>query len=235
MNRIVQGWHLVVLLLGFGAVVGTDPLNAQENDKAPVKPSVKASSGFSGEMIYLRDFGTDEVGFLSVPMQEPQLGVIIVPDGRGLDNRVKKICDALAARGYLALAVDLYNGRVAEDEATALANRKSVDADVARKGLETGLNFYAKSPRFLMSRTVILALGDSEEFALNLSRTTKNRSLLALSLVGGSGSADVRDIRQRVQQLEAGALADPVSLAEQLHAFWSAPETRKNFFERLVE
>lgn len=217
---------LFVLSLG---VFGTE-VRGQEETPAPAK-----SRSGNGEMIYLRDFGTDEVGFLSVPMQEPKLGILVVPDGRGLDGRIKKLCEALAARGYLALAVDIYNGRVAEDESSARTNRKSVEPEAVRKGLETGLNFYAKSPRFQMQRTALLALGDADEFAIALCRETKNRSLMAVSLAGGTVEVDERELRQRLQRLEPLNPADPGALAAQLDAFWSSPETRKNFFERLIE
>lgn len=194
-----------------------------------------AQAKFVGEMIFLRDFGADEVGFLSVPQQQPQLGVLVVPDSRGLDTRVKKLCDALAARGYLALAVDIYNGRLAEDDTQARANRKSIDRDAVRKALETGLNFYAKSPRFQMQRIAMVSLGDGDEFALALCRETKNRSLAVASLAGGTIETDGRGLRQRIQRLDTAAAADPEALAGQLHTFWSLPETKKNFFERLVE
>jgi len=216
---------LVAFFLGGGILVA--------EEKTP--PPAKAASKHAGEMIFLRDFGTDEVGFLSVPQQQPLLGVLVVPDGRGLDDRVKKLCDVLASQGYLALAVDIYNGRVAEDDAQARANRKGIDRDEAYKALETGLNFYAKSPRFQMQRIAMVALGDADEIALALCRETKNRSLVVVSLAGGTIETDGRGLRQRIQRLDAATAADPVALAGQLHTFWSLPETKKNFFERLVE
>ena len=200
----------------------------------PAAPA-KDKSPYAGEMIYLRDFGSDEVGFLSVPMQQPQFGVLIVPDGRGLDGRVKKLCDTLSAQGYLALAVDIYNGRVVEDDVQAKANRKGLDAETAIKALETGLNFYAKSPRFQMQRVAAVALGDADGIVLSLCRQTKNRSLVVVSLVGGTALPDTKIIRQRVQRLETASAADPAGLVRQLHEFWNLPETKKNFFERLVE
>lgn len=203
--------------------------------RAAETKTTPAPAKFVGEMIFLRDFGADEVGFLSVPQQQPQLGVLVVPDSHGLDNRVKKLCDALAARGYLALAVDIYNGRVAEDDAQARANRKSIEHDAVQKALETGLNFYAKSPRFQMQRIAMVSLGDADEFALTLCRDTKNRSLAVATLAGGTIETDGRGLRQRIQHLDSAASADPVALADQLQTFWSLPETKKNFFERLME
>ncbi|MDX6765884.1 MAG: dienelactone hydrolase family protein [Candidatus Methylacidiphilales bacterium] len=225
---------LSTLTLLLASSAGSDS-HAAPSAKPTAKPA--PASTRTGEMIYLRDFGSDEVGFLSVPMQEPPMGLLVIPDGHGLDARTKKLCDLLAERGFLALAVDLYNGRVAADDREARTNRQGLEPKDVRKALETGLNFYAKSPRFQMSRVAVVAIGDADAFALDLCRESKNRSLAAACLVGGPTPLpdQLDELHARVQRLDLPASGDPSAGIAQIVDFLNAPETRKNFFQRLVD
>lgn len=204
--------------------------------------AVLATAHAAGEMIFLRDFGGDEVAYLVIPDQQPQLGVVVAPDGHGLDARVKALCDALAAKGYLALAVDLTNGRTVEDAEAAAAAQRGIQPEAAVKALRAGLLFYEKSPRFRMERTAVVTLGGSAAYGAALAREKAARSVVALSLLDPPVTPAEGELAPRVQVVGGGAsLPGPgfqpalPKLVDELHAFWSSEATRKNFFQRLVD
>src|SRR5262249_40164411 len=80
----------------------------------------------AGAMVKLTQGSTTVSAYLATPAGEgTHPGVIVVHEWWGLTDWVEQQSDSLARAGYVALAVDLYGGRVAHDEATAhqLANR----------------------------------------------------------------------------------------------------------------
>ncbi len=126
-------------------------LQAQENP--PAQPQ------FKGELIYLRDYGTDDIAYLVVPEQPPACGIVILPDGYGLDVEIKKQADALSRKGYLVLVVDLYNGAVTPNPQQA----ERMIADLMEKtvlaSLKTSVNFFQTSPRFKVDKVAMVAVG----------------------------------------------------------------------------
>ena len=61
-------------------------------------------------------------------------GVLVLPSWWGLKPYFKQVCDRLAGHGYMALAPDYYNGRIANtiDEAKALQQEAESDLDAMR-------------------------------------------------------------------------------------------------------
>lgn len=59
--------------------------------------------------------GVDIVGYLARPLTgEPTAGILVIHEWWGLNDNVKSMARQLAGEGYVALAVDLYEGEVAE-------------------------------------------------------------------------------------------------------------------------
>ncbi|MEO0651192.1 MAG: dienelactone hydrolase family protein [Planctomycetota bacterium] len=71
--------------------------------------------------------------YLSVPpgADAPLPGVLVIHEWWGLNDNVRLWTDRLAAEGYAALAVDLYDGVVASDSDAAMAAMQAVDASAA--------------------------------------------------------------------------------------------------------
>jgi carboxymethylenebutenolidase len=84
-------------------------------DPAPPKPTGKTLS------LRLEGGGT-AIAYVARPKQAATGGVLVLHEWWGLNDFVKAQADALAAEGYLALALDLYSGKVATtpDEAGKL-------------------------------------------------------------------------------------------------------------------
>ncbi|HEX2581504.1 MAG TPA: dienelactone hydrolase family protein [Dongiaceae bacterium] len=71
--------------------------------------------------------GNPSKGALARPAQKNAPGVVLVHEFWGLNDQIKSVAAELARQGYLALAVDLYDGQVASDPGTARQLMGKVD------------------------------------------------------------------------------------------------------------
>ncbi len=80
-------------------------------------------------------------GVLAVPAVTPAPAVLLIHEWWGLNDQIKAVAAEYANQGYIALAVDLYDGQVGttRDEARALVG--SIDAAKATDQLSTLLSF----------------------------------------------------------------------------------------------
>lgn len=88
----------------------------------------------SGTAIHYMPGDTATTGYLAVPEGDgPFPAVVLIHEWNGLVDRVRQVADAMAAEGYLALAVDLYRGQVgtSPDENRALMASVEPDAIIA--------------------------------------------------------------------------------------------------------
>jgi len=96
----------------------------------------------AGGMVTFTQGSTKVNGYLAIPAGEgTHPGVIVVHEWWGLTDWVKQQSDSLALHGYVALAVDLYGGRVARDEATAHQLMNGLDDAQAVTSLRAGADF----------------------------------------------------------------------------------------------
>jgi carboxymethylenebutenolidase len=104
----------------------------------------------AGKMIRLQR----SKAYLSLPRKgEPPLpAVLVIHEWWGLNQHIKYWCDRLAADGYAALGVDLYDGKVAETRDDAMKYMKAVDETKARAILKEAHAFLAKDPRIRAKR-----------------------------------------------------------------------------------
>ena len=74
-------------------------------------------------------------GYLAEPAgAEPRPGVVVIQEWWGLDHHIRSVTDRFAAEGFVALAPDLYEGRVTDspEEAMALLRGLSPEDGTAR-------------------------------------------------------------------------------------------------------
>jgi carboxymethylenebutenolidase len=67
-----------------------------------------------GETVSFPSNGDTAHGYLARPASGTGPGVMVVQEWWGLVPQIKKVCDRLAADGFVALAPDLYHGDIAE-------------------------------------------------------------------------------------------------------------------------
>ncbi|MEM6639066.1 MAG: dienelactone hydrolase family protein [Pseudomonadota bacterium] len=83
-------------------------------------------------------------GYLAEPETEgPHGAVILIHEWNGLVDRVKQTADALAAEGYVALAVDLYSGRIgtSREENIALVRETLAAPDTIVDNLDAAATY----------------------------------------------------------------------------------------------
>lgn len=86
--------------------------------------------------------------YLSLPSGPgPHPGIVVIHEWWGLNGHIERWADRLASAGWAALAVDLYDGKVATDRDAAMAAVKAVKPEEALAVLRDGLRFLADDPR----------------------------------------------------------------------------------------
>ena len=68
---------------------------------------------------------------LATPAALPAPAVMLIHEWWGLNDQIKSVAAALGNEGYLALAIDLYEGAVTDDRETARTLVRAVDAGAA--------------------------------------------------------------------------------------------------------
>jgi carboxymethylenebutenolidase len=78
-------------------------------------------------------------GYLAKPASDVGCGIIVIHDEWGLTEFTRDVCDRLARADFVALAPDLFRGRVADDQAAAEQLSKALDRDCADEDLESAV------------------------------------------------------------------------------------------------
>jgi carboxymethylenebutenolidase len=85
--------------------------------------------------------GSQAHGYLALPASGSGPGVIVIQEWWGLDDHIAGIADRLAAEGFVALAPDLYGGKVAHDTDEAGAMMTALPVDRAAQDLGGAVDF----------------------------------------------------------------------------------------------
>jgi len=90
--------------------------------------------------------GKDEIeAFLAVPEGKgPFPGVVVIQEWWGLNDWMKEQAKHLAKQGYVAIAPDLYRGKVATDRSKAQELMKGMPQDRALRDLKAATDYLAK-------------------------------------------------------------------------------------------
>ena len=149
---------LLLALLGAAGGCGSDSGDdaagavdsgvAETPDNAPAETAAPEQSGraVDAESLPYAEVDNELVyGHFAFPsdMIEPLPAVIIVHDWWGLNEHVRSEADRVAAAGYIVLAVDLYNGEIAETPETARARMIAVveNPELVESNLRQALEF----------------------------------------------------------------------------------------------
>jgi carboxymethylenebutenolidase len=80
-------------------------------------------------------------GYLAVPTSGSGPGVVVIQEWWGLTDHIADIADRLAAEGFVALAPDLFGGKVAHDADEAGALMMGLPVDQAARDLAGAVDF----------------------------------------------------------------------------------------------
>ena len=88
--------------------------------------------------------GAKATGFVALPAKTPAPAVLLIHEWWGLNAQIKSVAAEFAKLGYIAVAIDLYDGKVATTRENARSYMKSVDAKVATERLATVVGWLRK-------------------------------------------------------------------------------------------
>lgn len=121
--------------------ISTEEVQQANTEKSEESTIVKELEGI--EVAYYAD--KPEVrGYLAQPEKEGDYpGIILIHEWWGLNDDIRQKADEFAAEGYIALAVDLYEGEFAQtpDEARILATDVRENTQEAFNHLSAALNY----------------------------------------------------------------------------------------------
>lgn len=144
----------ILALLGFALVAGcrkdehaghtgsaaTDPVAAPSNP-APVPGST------AGGVITFASAQGEASGYLSVPPAEgKKAAIIVIQEWWGVDDWIRSQADRFAQQGYVALAVDLYRGRVTKSPEEAHELSRGLPEDRALADLKAAVDYLSQRP-----------------------------------------------------------------------------------------
>lgn len=84
--------------------------------------------------------GGAATGVIALPKNLPAPAVLLVHEWWGLNDQIKSVAAELAEQGYIALAIDLYDGKVTRDGATARKLMNGLNGKRATEQLATAVN-----------------------------------------------------------------------------------------------
>ncbi len=105
----------------------------------------------------------------------PFPAIVVIHEWWGLNDWVKEQASRLAGEGYVALAVDLYRGKVATTPEMAHEIMRGVPEDRARRDLRAAVSFLSAQPNVSKDRIASMA-GAWAEAILSMWRSKNLRS-----------------------------------------------------------
>ncbi len=98
-----------------------------------------------GEIVKFPSNGGTAEGYLAKPTSGTGPGVIVIQEWWGLNDNIKGIADRFAAEGYLALAPDLYHGKVVSEPDEAGKAMMELKMEEAAKELSGAVDYLRSS------------------------------------------------------------------------------------------
>ena len=148
-GKLLLSIGLMVLMIGCGSEEKDyiDRMSDEHEGDAPVENAAsdlnQTSEASGEEVVYATVNGNEITGYLAKPdkMEENSPGIIVIHEWWGLNENIRMMTDKLAGEGYTALAVDLYNGKVAESPDNAGNYAGSVQENEAIDNLTQAYNY----------------------------------------------------------------------------------------------
>ena len=190
-------------------------------------------------------------GYLAVPANQanegPRPGLLVLQEWWGMNDHIKDITNRLAAEGFAAMAVDLYDGKVTKDPEEAKGFMMSMDKAAALEKLYAAVRFFKNDPQISSVGVIGFCMGGF----WSLSLACSNRDVKAAVPFYGSvppdallaqlrspvlyfyGEKDHHIAASEIDRLEnfmknSGKTAEIVRYPDSDHAFFN--DTRKEVY-----
>ena len=196
-------------------------------------------------------------GYLSVPAaQGKHPAIIVIQEWWGVEDWIKENTDKFAGEGYVALAVDLYRGRIAANQEEAHELMRGLPQDRAMADLKGAIDYLSSQPYVDPTRIGVIGWCMGGGYALTLATTDPRVKATVINyghlvtdpatiqkingpLMGnfagqdrGIPSADVQQFQTALQS--SGKTADIKIYPEQGHAFMN-PKNTQGFDPKAAE
>lgn len=98
----------------------------------------------------------------------PFPGIVVIHEWWGLNDWVKEQASNLADQGYIALAIDLYRGKVADNPGTAHELARGVPEDRAARDLHAAVGYLQSQPNVTKDRIASIGWCMGGGYSLNV-------------------------------------------------------------------
>src|SRR5437879_3688383 len=139
--------------------------NVPAHQNHPLDPQAPKPKG---SITQLKVQGGQAKAYLAKPKDKPKGALLVIHEWWGLNDWVKSKADALADDGYLALAIDLYKGKVATDPKQAGELMQKKDEAWGDKVEEAGLEWLRANAKGAKVATIGWCMGGGESLKASL-------------------------------------------------------------------
>ena len=168
---------LAALLIAQAHVHGADAGAASDKDsKVPAHqphPLDAKAPQPTGSMTKLQVGGEASQAYVARPKGKAQGALLMIHEWWGVNDWVKHEADQLAGQGYLALAIDLYKGKVAKDPKEAQAMMGAKDEKWGDQVEEAGLEWLKKNAGGAKVATIGWCMGGGQSLNASLASPGK--------------------------------------------------------------
>jgi len=140
-----------------------------------------------GQDITFKSNGSEASGFLARPdTDDPKMGVVVIQEWWGLDAHIRDVTGRFAQAEFVALAPDLYHGKVAKEPNDAQKAAMELDRARAMKEID-GAVAYLKSQSYVFPKKIGV-IGFCMGGGLTLHTAAHNADVGAVAAFYGGGS-----------------------------------------------
>jgi carboxymethylenebutenolidase len=130
-------------------------------------------------------------GYLAKPSGGSGPGLVLIQEWWGLDDHIAQVADRLAAEGFVALAPDLYGGRLAHDADEAGRYLSELPAEEAARDLAGAVDYLLASSDVTSTKVGTIGFCMGGGFVLELAAQQGDRISAAVPFYGvGQGVPD---------------------------------------------
>lgn len=127
--------------------------------------------------------------YVALPPTTPAPGVLVLHAWWGLNEVFTNFCDRLAAEGFVALAPDLYDGKIATTREQALQTMQAMDKAATRQALQAALKTLASHPAVSRPQVGVVGFSMGAYYALSLA-CQKPKNVAAVVAFYGTGGGN---------------------------------------------
>jgi carboxymethylenebutenolidase len=192
-----------------------------------------------GEAVEFEQGGVRVTGYLARPEGAPRAGMVVIQEWWGLNDDIKSIADRYAGEGYLALAPDMYHGRVTEEPDDARKLAMALERPQAAREIDAAVAWLKSEQRMTKVGCVGFCMGGGLTLATALRPTSgidaahvyygggmpEGAELVGLRVpVMGSYGADERERGEGLRDaLTSGSIENDVKVYEGAgHGFFNS-------------